>query len=50
MKRRVSHHTANHKNLTRLDFLNKVSPVAAEKLRQMLEENKAKEGRGEQRN
>lgn len=43
MKRRVSHHPNNHKNLARLDFLRKVSPIAAEKLRQMLEENKAKE-------
>ncbi|WP_264041480.1 hypothetical protein [Pectobacterium carotovorum] len=50
MKKRVSHHMGNHKNLTRLDFLNKVSPVAAEKLRQMLEENKAKEEGSEQRN
>lgn len=43
MKRRVSHHPVNHKNLARLDFLRKVSPLAAEKLRQILEENKSKE-------
>lgn len=43
MKKRVSHHPINHKNLARLDFLRKVSPLAAEKLRQMFEENKSKE-------
>lgn len=43
MKNRFSRHAVNHKNLTRLDFIRRFSPEAAEKLRRMLEEHKAKE-------
>lgn len=49
MKKRVSHHPVNHKNLTRLDYIRGFNPIAGEKLRQMLEENRAKEKDSEQR-
>ncbi len=43
MRKRSSYHPVNHKNLTRLDFIRGFNPIAGEKLRQILEEQKAKE-------
>ncbi|WP_175558162.1 hypothetical protein [Nissabacter archeti] len=44
MKKRTYRHTNVHKNLSRLDYCRGFSPEAAVKLRQMLDESKAKEG------
>lgn len=43
MRKHAYRHTGVHKNLARLDFIKSFSPESAAKLRQMLEDNKAKE-------
>ncbi|MET3817267.1 hypothetical protein [Pantoea sp. UYEF8] len=43
MQKQSYRHTGSHKNIARVEFCKAFNPKVAEKLRQMLEEHKAKE-------